>query len=96
MSLQENRKRIDSIDEQIVTLLNRRAAVVKQIGRMKSAAGMPVVDATREGEIYQRISAENFGHIDDAGLKRIYERIVEESRRLQVESAKIEVGEAAR
>ena len=96
MSLQENRKRIDSIDEQIVMLLNRRAAVVKQIGRMKSAAGMPVVDATREGEIYQRISAENFGHIDDAGLKRIYERIVEESRRLQVESAKIEVGEAAR
>ena len=86
MSLQENRKRIDTIDEQIVTLLNRRAAVVKQIGRMKSAAGMPVVDRAREDEIYRRITAENFGHIDDLGLTRIFERIVEESRRLQVES----------
>ena len=86
MSLQESRKRIDSIDEQIVTLLNRRAAVVREIGQVKSAAGIPVVDSAREAEIYRRITAENFGQIDNDGLMRIFERIVEESRRIQIES----------
>jgi chorismate mutase len=83
MSLQESRKRIDSIDEQIVTLLNRRAAEVKRIGRIKTAAGIPLVDSHREAEIYRRIAAENFGQIDNEGLMRIFEQIVAESRRIQ-------------
>ena len=84
MNLQESRKKIDNIDEQIVTLLNRRAAEVKRIGRLKAAAGMPLVDARREAEIFRRIAAENYGHIDDDGLMRIFEQIVAESRRMQM------------
>lgn len=83
MDLQESRKKIDSIDEQIVTLLNRRAAEVKQIGRIKNASGIPLVDAQRESEIYRRVMAENFGQIDNEGLIRIFEQIVAESRRIQ-------------
>ena len=86
MNLQESRKRIDSIDEQIMMLLNRRAAEVKQIGRIKTAAGIPLVDAQREAEIYRRITAENFGQIDNDGLMRIFEQIVAESRRIQVQN----------
>lgn len=86
MNLQESRKRIDSIDEQIMMLLNRRAAEVKQIGRIKTAAGIPLVDAQREAEIYRRITAENFGQIDNEGLMRIFEQIVAESRRIQVQN----------
>ncbi len=85
MGLQESRKKIDSIDEQIVTLLNRRAAEVKRIGRLKLAAGLPMVDAERESEIYRRITAENFGQIDNDGLMRIFEQIVAESRRIQLQ-----------
>ena len=84
MGLQESRKRIDSIDEQIVTLLNRRAAEVKQIGRLKEAAGIPLIDVEREDDIYRRITAENFGQIDNDGLMRIFEQIVAESRRIQL------------
>ena len=83
MNLQESRRKIDSIDEQIVTLLNRRAAEVKQIGRIKSSAGLPTVDQEREAEIYRKVTAENFGHIDNEGLMRIFEQIVAESRRIQ-------------
>ncbi|HLA94679.1 MAG TPA: chorismate mutase [Pyrinomonadaceae bacterium] len=83
MNLQESRKKIDLIDEQIVTLLNRRAAEVKQVSRIKAAAGIPLVDSQRESEIYRRITAENFGQIDNDGLLRIFEQIVAESRRLQ-------------
>ena len=85
MNIQESRKRIDTIDEQIVTLLNRRAAEVKRIGKIKAAAGVPLVDATREAEIYRRVTAENFGQIDNDGLMRIFEQIVAESRRIQVQ-----------
>lgn len=85
MGLQESRKKIDSIDEQIVTLLNRRAAEVKRIGRIKAAAGLPMVDAERESEVYRRITAENFGQIDNDGLMRIFEQIVTESRRIQAQ-----------
>ena len=85
MGLQESRKKIDSIDEQIVTLLNRRAAEVKNIGRAKAAAGLPVIDAERESEIYRRITAESFGQIDNDGLMRIFEQIVAESRRIQLQ-----------
>ena len=92
MSLQESRKRIDSIDEQIVTLLNRRAAEVRQIGRIKTAAGIPLVDSQREAEIYRRIAAENVGQIDNEGLTRIFEQIVSEARRIQVQNT----GEAVR
>lgn len=83
MNLQESRRKIDSIDEQIVTLLNRRAAEVRQIGRIKAAAGLPTVDEHREAEIYRKIVAENFGQIDNEGLMRIFEQIVAESRRIQ-------------
>lgn len=85
MGLQESRKKIDSIDEQIVTLLNRRAAEVKRIGRLKAASGVPLVDAERETEIYRRVTAENIGQIDNDGLMRIFEQIVSESRRIQMQ-----------
>ena len=83
MNLQESRRKIDAIDEQIVTLLNRRAAQVKQIGRIKASAGLPTVDEQREAEIYRKVAAENFGQMDNEGLMRIFEQIVTESRRIQ-------------
>lgn len=83
MDLQESRRKIDAIDEQIVTLLNRRAAEVKQLGRIKTAAGLLLVDAQREADIYRKVAAENFGQIDNDALMRIFEQIVAESRRLQ-------------
>ena len=87
MSIQESRKKIDSIDEQIVTLLNRRAAEVKLIGQLKASAEIPLVDTDREFAIYRRISAENLGQIDNDGLMRIFEQIVAESRRIQAMGA---------
>lgn len=87
MDLQESRRKIDAIDEQIVTLLNRRAVEVKQVGRIKTAAGLPLVDAQREADIYRKAAAENFGQIDNDSLMRIFEQIVAESRRLQAKES---------
>ena len=84
MSLHESRKRIDEIDEQIVVLLNRRAVEVKRIAQTKAAAGLPLIDKRREAEVYRRVAAGNFSHIETESLLRIFESIVGESRRLQL------------
>jgi len=41
MSLEELRKRIDEIDEQLVNLLNERAGVVIEIGKLPNGAPVP-------------------------------------------------------
>lgn len=97
MNLQESRKRIDSIDEQIVALLNRRAAEVKRIGRIKTAAGLPLIDGQRESDIYRRVTAESYGQITNDSLLRIFEQILRESRRMQAEiAAAVHDGEAVK
>lgn len=83
MDINKSRMRIDSIDDQIVRLLNSRAAEVKNIGRIKAAVGLPTIDGDRESEIFRRIKAESLGQIDDDALTRIFEQIVVESRRMQ-------------
>jgi chorismate mutase len=86
IELNEIRKRIDSIDEQIVALLNRRAAEVQRIALFKSANGMPAIDPDREEDVYRRIVGENAGAIDDEALKRIFAQILAESRKMQMKT----------
>ncbi|MDD4891096.1 MAG: chorismate mutase, partial [Phycisphaerae bacterium] len=54
-SLDDLRKRIDALDANIVELLNQRAAVVVDIGRIKNAAGTPVYAPDREKQVIERI-----------------------------------------
>lgn len=86
MNLDEYRKEIDSIDAEIIALLNRRAEAARNIGLVKSRAGLPILDRTREIEILERISAENNGLFEDRALARIYGEILIESRRVQSEA----------
>lgn len=85
--LDELRKTIDAVDAEILSLLNRRAAIAKKIGRVKLRAGLPMVDANREVEVLRKIVRENEGTLDDAAAARIYTAIIGESRRIQTELA---------
>lgn len=88
MELEERRHEIDAIDSEILTLLNRRAAIAKEIGILKTRAGLPLVDWLRESEIIQRLMQQNDEtDLEDAAVGRIYERILTESRLLQVKAS---------
>jgi chorismate mutase / prephenate dehydratase len=87
MKLEETRKLIDEIDTEILELLNRRAEMSLQIGRIKMQAGLPIEDPDREALILRRLVRESEGSIDDKALLRIYRQVLAESRRLQKESA---------
>lgn len=93
MNLNQCREKIDSIDTQILVLLNRRAVLVKCIGAIKAAAGLPIVDAEREDAILRSVSRDNPGDMSDEAALRIYRQILDESRKLQVENAAMKNGE---
>ena len=83
MSLENLRTEIDDIDEQIVSLLHRRADIAHEVGAIKARAGLPIVDREREGMIMRKIMAPTESTIDSAVIARIYGEILLESRRIQ-------------
>lgn len=83
MKLEEKRKQIDDIDGRVLELMNQRAAVAREIAVMKTRAGLPIADGERETAILRRLAFLNPGEIDDAAVARIYEVILDESRRIQ-------------
>lgn len=83
MKLEDGRKIIDAIDTEILILLNRRANISRRIGRLKTQAGIPIVDRNREDTVIGRILRENQGEIADRALVGIYREILRESRRIQ-------------
>ena len=85
MKLQDCRDEIDGIDRRIVTLLNRRAAMVREIGTIKAGVGMPVIDRHREAKVLEGLVDASEGMIEDEGLVRIYRTILLECRRIQIQ-----------
>ena len=55
MSLDHLRKKIDDLDEKIISLLNDRTKVALEIGKLKQAKSSEVYAPARESEIYQKI-----------------------------------------
>ncbi len=77
------RRRIDAIDEQLMRLINSRSACAIEVGRVKRAAGLPVYAPEREAWILDRVMRENPGPLDPTAIRRVFERIIDESRRLE-------------
>jgi chorismate mutase len=83
MDLADWRKKIDAIDRDLVRLLNERARCVAEIGRIKRQDGLPIESSGREEKVFENVLSANQGPLDDSGLRRVFERIVEEGKRLQ-------------
>ena len=77
------RRRIDAIDTQLMGLLNSRGVCAVEIGRLKRRLGLPVYSPEREAEILDRVMRENPGPLEAGALRRVFERIIDESRRLE-------------
>jgi len=75
-SLEHLRKRIDEIDHQLVKLLNERAAVVIDIGKLKSKTGTPVYAPDREKEVFEKIIRANKGPLPDKCLLAIWRELM--------------------
>jgi chorismate mutase len=77
------RRRIDAIDQQLVALLNERAACALEIGHRKELTGQAIYQPTREAEVLANVRTGNRGPLDDGAMTRLFERIIDEARRLE-------------
>jgi chorismate mutase len=93
LSLEALRDEIDKIDEVIVRLLDRRARCAYAIGRVKKEQGMAIYEPQREAAVIARVKELNIrlgGPLDEHAIVRLYERIMDEARRIQRLEAKLD------
>jgi chorismate mutase len=83
VSIDELRRKIDALDERLVVLLNTRAACALELGRLKEALGLDVYQPDRERAVLAQVRRLNQGPLDDDAMTRLFERIIDEARRLE-------------
>ncbi len=83
MPFSAERKKIDRIDEQLVSLLNRRARLAQKIGEIKKAEGLDVYDPSREERILANLEKENRGPFPNDSLLAVFREIFAASRHLE-------------
>ena len=83
MEIADWRKKIDSLDEQIVALLSERAAAAVAIGEIKRGNSAPIYEPDRERIVFEHVRAANPGPLTAAQVQDIYERIMDVMRSLQ-------------
>lgn len=82
-SLEHLRAEIDSIDEQIVDLYQRRMAICEEVGEYKIGAGKKVFDKNREREKLAKVSENVSDAFYKKGVRELFEHIMSVSRKLQ-------------
>jgi len=85
-SIDEWRIKIDNIDKTLVDLLNERARYADEIGKIKEQLGLDAYSPKREHEVLENVLGANKGPLSDAALRRLFERIIDESRKLEREA----------
>jgi chorismate mutase/prephenate dehydratase len=83
MPFSREREKIDRIDRQLVTLLNRRASLAGKIGEIKKKKGLDVYDPSREEAILAMLERESPGPFPPDSLTAIFREIFAASRHLE-------------
>jgi chorismate mutase/prephenate dehydratase len=82
-NLEELRKKINNIDDEILSLLNKRAEIVLKIGKVKKAQQLSSFYPEREREILNRLSKQNKGLFPQKALISVYNEILSACRALE-------------
>ena len=86
------RDAIDRVDEVLVKLLNQRARYAVEIGEIKGILSLPIYAPEREKEVLQHVESISAGPLDGAAVRRLFERIIDESRRVEREASEEPTG----
>lgn len=81
--IQNHRKEIDKVDEEILKLLNRRTEIVKEICRIKKNEKVEFHSPEREQEIINRLERINPGPFPDEAIRSVYREILSASLSLE-------------
>jgi chorismate mutase len=85
MNIEHWRSEIDELDKELLRLLNMRARLALKVGALKKASGLPLCDPERERRVLQRLQEANSGPFDHEAVRRLFRRIIRESRRIEAQ-----------
>lgn len=88
MDLMDSRQQIDEIDKQITVLLEERMKVVAAVAAYKKAHSMPVLDATRETAVLDKVAVFTSDKLLVPYIKRIYQALMDESKAYEADEMK--------
>jgi len=83
MNLKGLRKTVDSIDSQILKLLNKRAGVILDIGKTKHKKRESIYVPHREKDVYKKLMTKNAGPMPNDALKAIFREIMSSALQLE-------------
>jgi chorismate mutase / prephenate dehydratase len=83
MNLNELRKEIDQIDEQVLELLNRRAELAQEVGHHKTRTRSHYFTPEREQTVYKRLTTLNKGPLPAPAVRAVYREIISACRALE-------------
>ncbi len=76
MSLEELRQKIDTIDTELLKLLNERADVVHEVGVLKKREGLAIYAPEREDALLKSLVAKSDGRLPEKSIRAIYREIM--------------------
>ncbi len=85
--LEQLRQEIDELDERLFSILARRMAVVREIGRLKHQAGLPPGDPVREAQLKARLKDLTDGVLEPRHVEELAATVLRISRDLQAVGA---------
>lgn len=77
------RECIDALDRVIICLLNERVVCANVIGQIKKRSEAPVYDPAREKIVIENVKQNNQGPLSDEAVRRLFERIIDETRAVE-------------
>ena len=83
MKIEDWRDEIDRLDEELVKLLNSRSQCAIELGRIKRELGLAIYSPDRERDVIAHVTGINHGPLDRDAVRRLFERIIDESRRIE-------------
>ena len=76
MNLDDIRRQIDTIDKELLDLLNRRADLVHEVGVVKKRDGLQIYAPEREEALLRRLISMNQGRLSESSIRAIYREIM--------------------
>ena len=83
LELEALRRSIDDIDNRLLALIEERVRLVLAVGDFKRDNGLPIYDPERERKLIERLTREARPPLEEGTVRRIFERLIDESRRLE-------------
>ncbi len=81
--LAELREKIDSLDKQLVKMLNERASLVVDVGAFKRGSSTPIYAPHREAQVLERVLKNNAGPLPGRTIEGVYREIMSGSFALE-------------